>query len=60
MWLDRKVMPDFVISSCDAEVLRGMEIPKKNVTIDRVKILEGTDWMAEPSVPKSFDPFANF
>jgi 5'-3' exonuclease len=60
MWLDRKVMPDFVSESCDGEVLRGMEIPKKNITIDRVKILEGTDWAAEPSVPKSFDPFANF
>ena len=60
MWLDRKVMPDFVSESCDVEVLRGMEIPKKNITIDRVKILEGTDWAAEPSVPKSFDPFANF
>jgi 5'-3' exonuclease len=60
MWLDRKVMPDFVSESCDDEVLRGMEIPKKNITIDRVKILEGTDWAAEPSVPKSFDPFANF
>ena len=60
MWLDRKVMPDFVSESCDAEVVRGMEIPKRNVTIDRVKILEGTDWAAEPSVPKSFDPFANF
>jgi hypothetical protein len=60
MWLDRKVMPDFVSESCDAEVLRGIEIPKRNVTIDRVKILEGTNWATEPSVPKAFDPFANF
>ena len=60
MWLDRKVMPDFVSESCDAEVLRGIEIPKRNVTIDRVKILEGTNWASEPSVPKAFDPFANF
>jgi hypothetical protein len=60
MWLDRKVMPDFVSESCDIEVLRGIEIPKRNVTIDRVKILEGTNWASEPSVPKAFDPFANF
>jgi 5'-3' exonuclease len=60
MWLDRKVMPDFVSESCDAEVLRGIEIPKKNITIDRVKILEGTIWATTQSVPKAFDPFANF
>ena len=60
MWLDRKVMPDFVSESCDAEVLRGIEIPRKNVTIDRVKILEGTTWATTQSVPKAFDPFANF
>ena len=60
MWLDRKVMPAFVSESCDAEVLRGIEIPKRNVTIDRVKILEGTAWATTQSVPKAFDPFANF
>lgn len=60
MWLDRKVMPTFVTEACDSEIIRGMEIPKRNVTIDRVKILEGTVWSTEPSVPKAFDPFANF
>jgi 5'-3' exonuclease len=60
MWLDRSVMPEFVISNCDGEVARGIEIPKKNITIDRVKILEGTSWATTQSVPKAFDPFANF
>ena len=60
MWLDRSVMPEFVISNCDGEISRGIEIPRKNVTIDRVKILEGTSWATVPSVPKAFDPFANF
>ena len=60
MWLDRSVMPEFVITNCDGEVSRGIEIPRKSITIDRVKILEGTSWATTPSVPKAFDPFANF
>jgi len=60
MWLDRSVMPDFVVEYCNEEIYRGMEIPKKNVTIDRIKILEGTTWATSSSAPKDFDPFANF
>ena len=60
MWLDKNVMPDFVIGYCNEEIVRGMELPKKNITIDRVKILEGTTWATTNSAPKSFDPFANF
>jgi 5'-3' exonuclease len=60
MWLDSEVMPEFVTESCKEELTRGMELPKKNITIDRIKILDGTVWTTEVSVPKSFDPFANF
>jgi 5'-3' exonuclease len=60
MWLDRSVMPEFVIENCTTEISRGMELPKKNVSIDRIKILEGTSWVTSPSVPKTFDPFSNF
>jgi hypothetical protein len=60
MWLDQSVMPDFVVEYCNEEIYRGMEIPKKNVTIDRIKILEGTTWATSSSAPKDFDPFANF
>jgi 5'-3' exonuclease len=60
MWLDSEVMPEFVTESCKVELNRGMELPKKNITIDRIKILDGTVWTTEVSVPKAFDPFANF
>ena len=60
MWLDKNVMPDFVIENCTGEISRGMELPKKNVTTDRVKILEGTSWVTAPSAPKAYDPFSNF
>lgn len=60
MWLDKSVMPGFVVENCNSEISRGIEIPRKNVTIDRIKILEGTSWVTSQSVPKSFDPFANF
>jgi hypothetical protein len=60
MWLDSEVMPEFVTESCKEELSRGMELPKKNITIDRIKILDGTVWTTEVSVPKAFDPFANF
>jgi 5'-3' exonuclease len=60
MWLDKSVMPDFVVEYCNDEISRGMELSKKNVTIDRIKILEGTTWATTPSAPKAFDPFANF
>jgi 5'-3' exonuclease len=60
MWLDSEVMPEFVTESCKLELGRGMELPKKNITIDRIKILDGTIWTTEVSVPKAFDPFANF
>jgi hypothetical protein len=53
-------MPGFVTESCNEELTRGMELPKKNITIDRIKILDGTVWTTEVSVPKAFDPFANF
>ena len=60
MWLDSEVIPEFVTESCKVELGRGMELPKKNMTIDRIKILDGTVWTTEVSVPKAFDPFANF
>lgn len=60
MWLDKSVMPEFVVENCNSEISRGIEIPRKTVTIDRIKILEGTSWVTSQSVPKFFDPFANF
>lgn len=60
MWLDKKVIPMGVISGVISEIKRGINLEKKSITLDRIKILEGTSWMATQSVPKSFDPFSSF
>jgi len=60
MWLDSSVIPSFVSDKSLAEIERGMGLPKKNVTLDRIKILEGTEWIVSEASPKFFDPFNNF
>lgn len=59
MWLDDSVIPNWVIEKCKAEIVRGINLPRKSITLDRVKIIEGTDWASAPSAPKTFDPFAD-
>lgn len=59
MWLDDSVIPNWVIEKCKAEIVRGINLPRKSITLDRVKIIEGTDWASAPSTPKTFDPFAD-
>jgi 5'-3' exonuclease len=59
MWLDDSVIPNWVIEKCKAEITRGINLPRKSITLDRVKIIEGTDWASAPSAPKTFDPFAD-
>jgi 5'-3' exonuclease len=59
MWLDRSVFPADVKSFCIEEVERGLTKPKKNITLDRIGILEGTDWVTADYHPKGFDPFEN-
>jgi 5'-3' exonuclease len=58
MWLNYKVIPPFVIKGASQEILRGMEMQKKNVTLDRIKILEGSEWVTTGYQPKGFDPFS--
>ena len=60
MWLDNTVIPDNVSFSCKAETIRGIKLEKKAVTLDRIKILDGTEWTSIPVQPKEFDPFENF
>ncbi len=60
LWLDEVVIPDFVRDSCDSEIERGSSLDKKSVTLDRIKILEGTEWVTPNYQPKGFDPFENF
>ena len=60
MWLDNIVIPESVSLECKLETSRGIKLEKKSVTLDRIKILEGTEWLSAPSQPKEFDPFDNF
>ena len=60
MWLDKTVIPMEVIRGAVAELKRGISLDKKPITLDRVKILEGTTWVAKSGAPSQFDPFKNF
>lgn len=60
MWLDKYVIPREVIEKTIIELKRGISLPRKSITLDRVKILDGTNWIVTQSAPKSFDPFNNF
>lgn len=59
MWLDPEVVPEKVRSLCYTETERGIILEKRNITLDRVKILEGTEWVVSGYQPKGFDPFEN-
>ena len=60
MWLNSEMIPEYVTQEMEKEIIRGTEIPKRNITIDRIKILEGTDWISVDQTPKQFDPFSLF
>lgn len=61
MWLDHNMIPEYVSEEIEKEIERGTQLPKINITIDRIKILEGTEWISSDSIaPKEFDPFSFF
>ena len=60
MWLDDQVIPEKVSMKCKLETERGMKINRIPITLDRVKILEGTEWITTGFTPKGIDPFENF
>jgi hypothetical protein len=61
MWLDPNMIPEYVREGMENEILRGIELPKRNITIDRIKLLEGTEWISPDAItPKEFDPFSYF
>ena len=60
MWLDKEVIPSDVIEDTIDELKRGISLPRKSITLDRVKILEGTSWIAKQNAPSQFDPFKNY
>jgi 5'-3' exonuclease len=59
MWLDTSVIPESVSFNSSLDIQRGLAIEKKTVTFDRIKILEGTEWITTNYQPKGFDPFEN-
>ena len=60
MWLDWSVIPEWVRRNAEDDIQRGISLEKKSITYDRIKILEGTEWVTTNTAPKNFDPFANF
>lgn len=57
MWLNKKVIPKYVTDGCLLEIDRGLSLPKKLLTFDRIKILEGSNWITPGFAPKGFNPF---
>ena len=60
MWLDKAVIPQDVIEGTIDELKRGISLPRKTITLDRVKIIEGTNWVSAQNAPSQFDPFKDF
>lgn len=59
MWLDESVLPQDLCGDIKSEIERGISLEKKSITLDRIKILDGTNWIAPNYSPSNFDPFAN-
>ena len=60
MWLEDSVIPENVSMACKLETERGIKLERRSITLDRIKILEGTEWLATGGQPKGMDPFENF
>ena len=60
MWLDDQVIPEKVSMECKLETERGMKLERRPITLDRIKILDGTEWITTGFTPKGIDPFENF
>lgn len=60
MWLNESVLPSDVLMGMEKSIDRGMGIVRINPVLDRIKILNGTNWLIEGgsnSAPSQFDPF---
>lgn len=60
MWLNESVLPSDVLMGMEKSIDRGMGIVRINPVLDRIKILNGTNWLIEGgsnSSPSQFDPF---
>jgi hypothetical protein len=58
MWLNSNMIPEDVREDMEKEILRGISLSRKSVTLDRIKILEGTEWLLTDTTPTQFDPFS--
>jgi hypothetical protein len=57
VWLDKTVYPQDLVYDIQTDITRGDSLPRKAIISDRIKLLEGTEWVTEGYVPKKFDPF---
>lgn len=57
MWLSEWSIPVDVMEEIDENISYSTSLPRKNVTLDRIKILEGTEWIDSTPSPTSYDPF---
>ena len=57
MWLDSNMIPEYVRDGMEKEIQRGISLPRRSITLDRIKILEGTEWVSTDTTPNQFDPF---
>ena len=60
MWLNKAVIPSFVKEEALKSLEESIDKPQINVTVDRIKILDGTEWVTASDAPPGFDPFENF
>lgn len=66
MWLNENSYPDYLINGIQQEIYRGMELDKREIIINRNKLLEGTEWFDKSSgkqrtsTPSEYDPFKLF
>jgi 5'-3' exonuclease len=60
MWLDKYVIPPKVIKNVLNELKRAIKLERRTVTLDRIKILEGTTWVPSDVAPSTYSPFENY
>jgi 5'-3' exonuclease len=59
MWLNESVIPSDVLMGMEKSIDRGLGLARINPVLDRIKILDGTDWLRDGVniTPTQFNPF---
>lgn len=66
MWLNETSYPSHLVSRIRKDIYRGMDLDKRDIIINRNKLLEGTEWFDKSngkqkmSTPSEYDPFKLF